>query len=250
MDSVRMAQVIANLLGNAAKYTEPGGHITVKITQENDEAVLSVRDNGIGLALEQLETIFDLFAQVDSSLARSGGGLGIGLTLVRRVLELHGGRIEARSVGLGHGSEFIVRLPVLPAGQSGTFDKHDTSVAVQADRPRRVLVVDDNSDTSESMALLARSWGHEVVIASDGAAALALAKQFAPERAIVDIGLPGMNGYELARRLRERHRDLYLIAMTGYGREEDQQAAKAAGFNVHLVKPGNIDRLRELLSGE
>jgi two-component system CheB/CheR fusion protein len=251
-DPVRLEQIISNLIENAAKYTEPGGHIALKITQENDEAVLSVRDNGIGLAPEQLETIFDLFAQVDSSPARSGGGLGIGLTLVRRVLELHGGRIEARSAGLGHGSEFIVRLPLQSSNSAGPPDTaRNTLATVRTDHPRRVLIVDDSSDTAESMALLARSWGHEVVIASDGPTALVLAEQFAPERALVDIGLPGMNGYELARRLREKaqHRDLYLIAVTGYGREGDKKAAEAAGFNMHLVKPGDIDRLRELLSG-
>jgi two-component system CheB/CheR fusion protein len=251
-DPVRLEQIISNLIENAAKYTEPGGRIALNLTQENDEAVLSVRDNGIGLAPEQLEAVFDLFAQVDSSLARSGGGLGIGLTLVRRVLELHGGRIEARSDGLGHGSEFIVRLPVLTSGRTRTAETHhDTSAADRSDRPRRVLIVDDSSDTAESMALLARSWGHEVSVASDGPTALAVAERFAPERALIDIGLPGMSGYELARRLRAKtqHRDLYLIAVTGYGREEDKRAAKAAGFNVHLVKPGDIDRLRELLSG-
>lgn len=172
---------------------------------------------------------------------------------MRRVLELHGGRIEARSAGLGHGSEFIVRLPLVSSDSARPADiSRDTLATVRTDRPRRVLIVDDSSDTAESMALLARSWGHEVVVASDGPTALALAEQFAPERALVDIGLPGMSGYELAQRLRakDQHRNLYLIAVTGYGREEDKRAAEAAGFNVHLVKPGDIDRLRELLSGE
>jgi len=250
-DSVRLEQVIANLLENAAKYTEPGGRIAVTLARQNGEAVLSVRDNGIGIAPEMLKEIFDPFTQVDSSLARSGGGLGLGLTVVGRVLELHGGRIEARSAGLSQGSEFVVRLPaILPKETAQSALRIETPAAMVPGRKRRVLIVDDNADSAESMALLARLWGHEAVIARDGPQALALAKDFRPETALLDIGLPGMDGYELARQLRQdaRFRDLHLVAMTGYGRAEDRAAARDAGFDVHLTKPAAIDELQQLLA--
>jgi CheY-like chemotaxis protein len=218
----------------------------------NSEAVLSVRDNGIGLASEVLEHIFDLFMQVDNSLVRSGGGLGLGLAVVHRILELHGGHIEARSDGLGRGSEFVVRLPVLLAATNKPQSAVDaqTGAAVPAGRAHRVLIIDDNVDSAEVMAQLARSWGHEVAVARDGPSALALAESFGPESAFVDIGLPGMDGHELARRFREqpRHRDLFLVALTGYGRPEDRNAARAAGFDVYLVKPPEIDVLKGLLA--
>ena len=251
-DPVRLEQVISNLLDNAAKYTNPGGRIALTLARENGEAVLSVRDNGIGLAPEVLERVFDLFMQVDNSLVRSGGGLGLGLAVVHRVLELHGGHIEARSDGLGQGSEFIVRLPVLSAATKMPQPAvgAQTNSAVPAGRARRVLIVDDNADSAESMALLARSWGYEVAVARDGPSALALAESFAPESALVDIGLPGMDGHELARRLREqpRYRDLFLVALTGYGRPEDRNSAHAAGFDAYLVKPAEIEALRGILA--
>jgi two-component system CheB/CheR fusion protein len=246
-DVVRLEQVAFNLLENAAKYTEPGGRIVLNLTQEQGEAVLSVRDNGIGIPADRLENIFDLFTQVDNSLARSAGGLGIGLTLVRRVLELHGGRIEARSAGLGQGSEFIVRLPLSqkPASQAPLRREEHS-----AEGSCRVLIVDDNADVADALALLARSWGHEVAVASNGPAALEIADRFQPQRALVDIGLPGMDGYEVARRLRAaaQHPDFYLVAMTGYGQAQDRERTRAAGFNQHLVKPGDPDELREVLA--
>ena len=249
-DPVRLEQVVSNLLDNAVKYTEPGGRIALQLCQRGGEAVLSVRDNGIGLAPDVLESIFDLFSQVDSSLARSDGGLGVGLNLARRVVELHGGRIEARSAGPDQGSEFIVGLPVQVPGTPRSELHEPTTPATSGVRPRRVLIVDDNADSAESTALLARSWGHEVGIARDGPSALELAERLRPEFALVDIGLPGMDGYELARRLRKRVRngDLYLVAMTGYGREQDREAARAAGFAAHLVKPAIPDELRRLLT--
>ena len=250
-DPVRLEQVVSNLLENAVKYTPPGGRISVTLIPENGSAVLSVRDTGIGLAPQMLERIFDLFTQVDSTLARAGGGLGLGLTVVRRVLELHGGRIEARSAGLGLGSEFIVRLPILPpADRAGPVVGPATSSGNGAVRPRRVLIVDDNADSAESMALLVRAWGHEALVALDAIEALALAVNFKPETALVDIGLPGMNGYELARRLRAdpQHRRLHLVAMTGYGRAEDRSAAREAGFDMHFVKPAEMDELQQLLA--
>jgi CheY-like chemotaxis protein len=247
-DSVRLEQIISNLLENAAKYTQPGGRLELKLRKESGQAHLSVRDNGIGLAPENLEIIFDLFNQVDSSVSRTGGGLGIGLTLVRRVLALHGGSVEARSAGLGHGTEFIVRLPVV-APKSAPKSNSDIDASARTPAAHaRVLIVDDNADSADSLALVARSWGHDVAVARDGPSALALAAKFQPERALVDIGLPGMDGYELGRRLRAAHRHLYLVAMTGYGRAEDRKTAHAAGFDLHLVKPADLDELQALLA--
>lgn len=248
-DPIRLEQIVSNLLENAAKYTETGGRVELKLREDNGQAHLSVRDNGIGLAPETLESIFDLFTQVDNSVARTGGGLGIGLTLVRRMLALHGGSVEAHSAGLGHGTQFIVRLPAV---SSQGHRKINSGRAPTDSRPngraRRVLIVDDNVDSSESLALLAQAWGHEVAVADDGPSALVLAKEFQPELALVDIGLPGMNGYELARRLRAAHGDLCLVAMTGYGREEDRKTALAAGFDLHLVKPADLVELEQLLA--
>jgi CheY-like chemotaxis protein len=251
-DSVRLEQVISNLLENAAKYTPHGGRITLTLARVKGEAALGVRDTGIGLESAVLERIFDLFTQVDHSLVRSGGGLGLGLAVVRRVLESHGGSIEARSAGLGQGSEFVVRLPVLSAAMPmprAAVDIQPKAV-FRTGRARRVLIIDDNADSAELLAQLARSWGHEVTVAHDGPGALALAERFVPESALVDIGLPGMDGYEVARRFRAepRYGDLYLVALTGYGREEDRNAAYAAGFDDHLVKPPAMEVLESLLA--
>jgi two-component system CheB/CheR fusion protein len=252
-DSIRLEQVMANLLDNASKYTKPGGHIAVMLRQTSSEAILSVRDDGIGLLPDTLEEIFGLFTQVNRSADHTGEGLGIGLTLVRRVLELHGGRIEARSPGLGQGSEFIVRLPrtFAPEDSHSSVDvKVENTSVTPAPAPRRVLIVDDNEDARQSLVLLVRSWGHEAAGAADGPSAIALAEQFEPQTALVDIGMPGMNGYQLARHLRAmpRYADLQLVAMTGFGREEDRDAALAAGFNSHLVKPVGLDELEALLA--
>ena len=249
-DSVRLEQVVCNLVENAAKYTPPGGQITLSLRrQEGNEAVLIVRDTGIGLDPAAVDRIFELFTQVDRSLSHSGGGLGLGLAVVRRILELHGGRIEARSAGLGTGSEFIVRLPLLPRGVGVPLTAHTDSIPASV-TPRRVLVVDDNADSAESMAQVARSWGHEVATARDGTEALALAKSFRPDTALIDIGLPGMDGYELGRRLRRQldGQKVQLVAITGYGRTEDREAAHAAGFDVHMVKPADLAELRRTLT--
>lgn len=249
-DAVRLEQVIANLIENAVKYTEPGGRVAVSLTQVAQEAVLSVADSGIGLEAKTLERIFDPFTQVDSSLARAGGGLGLGLTVVRRVLDMHGGRIEARSAGLGSGSEFVVRIPLLP--EAPRVQERDASVPAAADgsRARRVLIVDDNRDAAESLALLVRSWGHQSSVAHDAAQALDIAGSFSPETALVDIGLPDMDGYELARRLRADagSNELHLVAVTGYGTVEDRTAAREAGFDAHLVKPARPEELSRVLS--
>ena len=251
-DSVRLEQVVCNLLENAAKYTPPGGQITLILRrQEANEVVLIVRDTGIGLDPATVDAIFELFMQVDRSLSRSDGGLGLGLAVVRRIVELHAGRIEARSAGLGAGSEFIVRLPLIPSSAKVQPAVH-TDASASVVTPRRVLVVDDNADAAESMALVARSWGHEVATARDGTEALAVAKSFRPDTALVDIGLPGMDGYELAHRLRRQlnGQQLQLVAMTGYGRSEDREAADAAGFDIHMVKPADLEQLRRVLASD
>ena len=250
-DAARMAQVISNLLNNAAKYTEDGGRIELIAGRVSEEAVLRVRDNGVGIAPEILPQVFDMFMQVESSADRSQGGLGIGLTLVRCLVEMHGGKIEARSAGMGKGSEFLVRLPALtdPAPESARKPL-ETPSAASAKSSRRMLVVDDNVDSAESMAVLLRFHGHDVRLAYDGQSALEEAHAFRPEVMFLDLDLPKMDGYQVARRLRlePAMRDMTLVAMTGYGQQEDRQRTQEAGFRLHLVKPVDFNKVEELLS--
>jgi PAS domain S-box-containing protein len=247
-DAARLTQVLLNLLNNAAQYTPEGGHITLTARREGEEAVLRVRDDGIGLAPEHLPYIFEMFSQVQPALARSHGGLGIGLALVRALAALHGGSVSARSEGLGHGSEFELRLP-LPA-QPPAEPGPDEPAAVPAPDARRVMVVDDNPDAAESLALLLELQGHEVRTAHDGPGAVTLAQGFGPEVAIVDIGLPGISGYEVARRIRAQDggRRMLLVALTGWGQAQDKLAALEAGFDRHLTKPVAPEQLDELFS--
>jgi CheY-like chemotaxis protein len=247
-DVTRLAQVVGNLLNNAAKYTGEGGHIGLTVEAAPAEAVLRVRDDGVGIPAELLPRVFDLFTQGDRSLARSEGGLGIGLTLVRSLVELHGGSVEARSEGADKGSEFIVRLPAL---RGSPARPESPSAPARCRSPaRRVLVVDDSADTAESLALLLTVQGHEVRTAHDGPAALQAAEAFRPEVIFLDIGLPRMDGYEVARRLRGQMglRDATLVAVTGYGQEEDRRRAEEAGFDAHLVKPADPGALERLLA--
>jgi CheY-like chemotaxis protein len=247
-DAMRLAQVVSNLLNNAAKYTEDGGRIRLTVERRPGEAVLRVRDNGMGIPAELLPHVFDLFTQGDRSLARSEGGLGIGLTLVKSLVELHGGAVAVHSEGPGKGSEFTVRLPTLAALIPG---QDEGGEAVRLVGPsRRVLIVDDNVDAAEMLALWLRTEGHEVCTAHDGARALQEAQAFGPEVVFLDIGLPRMDGYEVARQLRQLagpKRPL-LVALTGYGQDEDRRRAEEAGFNAHLVKPADPAALQELLS--
>jgi two-component system, chemotaxis family, CheB/CheR fusion protein len=247
-DAVRLEQIVSNLLDNAAKYTNPGGRIEVNLTEQAGQAVLSVRDNGIGLASDDVDHIFELFDQVDRSLSRSGGGLGIGLTLVRRVLQLHHGTVEARSAGLGHGTEFIVRMPVSERERPISRRPGEGTKTALPARRRNVLIVDDHVDAVETMQMLAQHWGHDVSIAHSGPEALAAVETFHPEIALIDIGLPGISGYDVARTLRKRHPDMLLVAMTGHGRDEDRKAAYVAGFDAHLVKPLDLEELQALMS--
>jgi signal transduction histidine kinase/CheY-like chemotaxis protein len=252
-DPTRLEQVFANLLNNAAKYTQPGGRIWLNAERSGQEVVVVVRDTGVGITADLLPRIFDLFTQAERSLDRAQGGLGIGLTLVRQLVEMHGGSVTAASVGAGHGSEFTVRLPL----KSPQPRKSDPALPVVGlpDGPSRtaackVLVVDDNTDAVQSLALLLRMWGHEVRVAHDGPTALALAAEFQPEAVLLDIGLPGMDGYEVARRLRQHPgtAQVLLVAITGYGQEDDRLHSQAAGFDQHLIKPVDPNTLRPLLA--
>jgi two-component system CheB/CheR fusion protein len=246
-DPVRLEQVISNLLNNAAKYTDPGGHITLTTAREGDEAVLRVRDTGIGISPEMQARIFDLFIQADRALDRSQGGLGIGLTLVRRLVELHGGTIHVASPGPGRGSEFSVRLPVVERPEEAAAPASPPPAT--AGRAKRVVVVDDNKDGAESLAMLLRFWGHDTVVAHDGRAALAMVAAEAPDVVLLDIGLPGMDGYQVARALRERLDSRpVLVALTGYGQDEDRRRSREAGFDHHLTKPVDPEALKGLLA--
>jgi PAS domain S-box-containing protein len=250
-DPVRLAQVFLNLLNNAAKYTPEGGIIRVCAHEEGPEAVVRVRDNGLGIGSDLLPKVFDLFVQGSRSLDRAEGGLGIGLTLVREIVRLHGGAVSVTSGGTNRGSEFTVRLPLLVA----TAADLDVDRAQEAGTPtlgRRVLVVDDNRDSADSMAMVLGATGHDTRTAHDGPAALAIAAEYKPDYVLLDIGLPGMNGYAVAERLRAIPGcgSAVLIAMTGYGQEDDRRRSRAAGFDHHLVKPVDFDVLTTILNGE
>jgi PAS domain S-box-containing protein len=248
-DPTRLVQIVANLLSNAAKYTEPGGRIGLSVERQGNEMVLRVTDNGIGIAPNLLPHVFDLFVQAEPSLARSEGGLGIGLTLVRRLAEMHGGRVTAQSGGPHQGSEFVVCLPALPEACLDVPATGSTEESASAE-PLRVLVVDDNADAADSMVMLLRMQGHEVDAAYDGATALETARARRPQVVLLDIGLPILSGYEVARRLRGQGGadSLLLVALTGYGHEESRRQARAAGFDHFLVKPVDPAELTQLLA--
>jgi PAS domain S-box-containing protein len=248
-DPVRLAQVVANLLANAAKYTEPGGRIDVSAERDGAQALLRVRDNGIGIASDMLSRIFELFVQASAVNARTQGGLGIGLTLVKNLVEMHDGSVEAHSQGLGQGSEFVVRLPLAPA----QVDPAPNAAPPDTPPPSsgfRLLVVDDNQDAATSLALLLRFQGHEARVAFSGAEALALTNDYTPDAVLLDIGMPGMDGFETARRLRQQPglEGTVLAALTGWGQNEDRRRTAAAGFDLHLVKPPEPQALAGLLA--
>jgi PAS domain S-box-containing protein len=244
-DPARLAQVVSNVLNNAARYTEPGGHIQLTAERQGAEALIRVRDDGIGIAPDVLPRIFDLFMQAEA--AGTHGGIGIGLTVVRRLVEMHGGQVEASSPTDGRGSEFVVRLPALAPVRIAPLVRPVRSPAASA--RRRIVVVDDNVDAAESLALLLQHDGHEVQVAHDGHAALDAARGFRPDLVLLDIGLPGMDGYDVARRLRVDPElpALTLVALTGFGQDEDRRRTSAAGFDHHLTKPVEYDALAELI---
>lgn len=249
-DSTRLSQVVMNLLNNAAKYTPEGGHLSLVVVPENDQVAIHVKDDGEGIPSEMLGKIFDLFTQVSRSIDRSQGGLGIGLTLVRRLLEMHSGTIEARSEGLGRGSEFIVRLPLISkAGSHEDIQDAGEHAPRRIRRPRRVLVVDDSLDAVDTLTRLLTRLGHEIASAHDGPSALETARAFRPEVVLLDIGLPGMDGYEVARALRDEPAldGISLVAMTGYGTSSDRSRGHDVGFDAHLVKPVELEALAAIL---
>jgi CheY-like chemotaxis protein len=247
-----LVQVVSNLLNNSAKYSDDGGQIELNLQTVGDQAVLRLRDNGIGIAPSMLPRIFDLFSQVKGSASRSEAGLGIGLALVRNMIELHGGYVHAASAGLGHGAEFVVRLPLMQSASAGTsLPQHGPSSPANAPT-RRILLVDDNKDAADSMALLLRLAGHDVRIAYDGQTALAMARLQSPEVVICDISMPGMCGLELARRLRQDVglENALLVALSGYAQEKDRHRSQDAVFNVHFCKPVRLDNLKEALASK
>jgi signal transduction histidine kinase/ActR/RegA family two-component response regulator len=251
-DLGRLAQVVSNLLNNSAKYSEDGSRIELSVESIGDQAVLRVRDTGIGIEPAMLLRVFDLFTQVQGSASRFAEGLGIGLALVRNMIELHGGCVRATSLGLGHGTEFVIRLPLLrktPAVYPAAQDRPWSAVIAPT---RRILLIDDNRDAADSMAILLRLAGHDVRTAYDGQTALALARVQLPEVVICDISMPGMGGLELARHLRQDLglRDCLLVALSGYAQEEDRHRSQEAGFNAHLAKPVRLDSLKALLASE
>jgi CheY-like chemotaxis protein len=247
-DPTRLEQVIVNLLNNAAKYTDEGGHIWLTVKQEDREVevVLRVRDTGVGIAPELLPRIFDLFTQANRTLDRAQGGLGIGLSLVQKLVELHGGKVAAYSAGLGQGSEFIVRLPALSSAGEPIAP---IETAQRSGQTSRVLVVDDNVDAADMLVMMLQMFGHEVKAAYSGEAALETAVEYQPDFVLLDIGLPDMNGYEVAQRLRQdqRIKNVSLIAITGYGQDSDRQRSEEAGIDLHLVKPVDPKKLQDLL---
>ena len=273
VDPIRMEQVINNLLTNAIKYTPAGGEIWLEVSQDRrrtgagpprrddtpaDEAVVRVRDTGIGIEPDMLESVFDLFTQGDRPLDRSQGGVGLGLTLVRRLVQMHGGTVRATSEGSGRGSTFEVRLPALPPGDVGAPTPAQRPAAplphaepAHPPQPRHVLIIEDGPDARRALGRLLEIWGHHVEVAEDGTRGVERAIESRPDVALIDIGLPGLNGYEVARRLRQVMGDkIRLIALTGYGQPDDQERTRAAGFDQHLVKPVNPRLLSRLLQDE
>ena len=247
-DPARMEQVVVNLLNNAAKYSDTGGLIRMTVSQEGAEAVIRVRDNGVGIAPELLPHIFELFTQVDGSLGRSYGGLGIGLALARNLVEMHEGRLQASSAGLGKGCEFTIKLPVLPEPAV-----HEAKTVLEpgqrTGRSLHVLVVEDNVDAGDTLSMLLRLYGHEVQVARTGPTALEMAAASRPDVVLLDIGLPGMDGYQVAKRLRERpeFKDVMMCALTGFTPSEaDRQRQQETGFDHYLIKPVPLAKLLEL----
>jgi signal transduction histidine kinase/ActR/RegA family two-component response regulator len=244
-DGLRLTQVFANLMTNAAKYTNAGGKIWVTVSRDGDRARVSVRDNGIGIPATHLGSVFDMFMQVDRSSRRAQGGLGIGLTLVRSLISMHGGRVEARSAGIGTGSEFVVELPI----RSVIAVRPDLPEPLPRFPPRRILVVDDNRDAGETLGALLASLGATTLVVNSGTDALAEVSRFRPDVVLLDIGMPEMDGYQVARHIRARRtqHNVLLIALTGWGQDQDHHQSRAAGFDYHLVKPPDIERLHELV---
>lgn len=249
-DPVRLAQIFSNLISNAAKYTDPGGHILVNVEANGTDVVVSVRDTGIGIPADHLPKVFEMFSQVESALDRSKGGLGIGLALVRGLVQMHKGTVIARSEGLGKGSEFIVRLPRLLPSKPVTSESASSDELAPPGSQCRILLVDDNYDAARIFATMLKIMGHDVRTAHDGVEAVQMASAFQPQLVLLDIGMPRMNGYEAARRIRSEvwGQDMRLVAVTGWGQEEDRRRALDAGFDHHLVKPIEVTAIQKIIA--
>ena len=249
-DATRLSQAFMNLIHNAAKYMDKGGRIDVGVWRESDKVLVSFRDGGIGIAPDRLESIFEMFSQEETALSRSRGGLGIGLSLTRRLLDLHGGSISAHSGGPGQGSQFIVRLPLADALQDDEAKRQDTASALSPQQHFRILVADDDRDCVETLTALLEAMGHTVRAVFGGHEALCAVSEFDPQVVLLDIGMPGLNGYETCRAIRnlEGSSSMVISAVTGWGQPEDVRKAKEAGFDEHLVKPVDPDVLVALLS--
>ena len=246
-DFTRLAQAFSNLLNNAVKYTDPGGRIAIAARVEGDKAVVSVTDTGVGIPPELVPGVFNMFTQLDHSRDRARGGLGIGLALARRLVELHGGTIEACSEGAGAGCTFTVRLPL--AVQEARTDRVQARQGAATPRACRILVVEDSADAAEMLRMMLAYTGHDVRVASDGLQAVAIASEFRPHLALIDIAMPRLDGYETARRLRAAHgARVVLVALTGWGQDEDKERARDAGFDHHLIKPADPDVLHRLIA--
>jgi signal transduction histidine kinase/ActR/RegA family two-component response regulator len=248
-DSARLTQVVGNLLTNACKFTERGGKIDVSLERDGDQAIIRVKDNGVGIARDQLPRLFEMFTQLDATLERSQGGLGIGLNLAKNLVEMHDGTIEVESAGPGHGAEFIVRLPILT--DSATQQTQTETRKAETGSPRRrILIVDDNKDSANSLAMLLKLKGHDVHTAHDGQEAVDKSESLRPDAVLLDIGLPRLNGYEAGRQIRNKPwgKNIAMIALTGWGQENDRRQSQDAGFNGHLVKPVDHATLLKLLN--
>ena len=248
-DPTRLTQVVGNLLSNACKFTEKGGRIELSVEREGEQAVIRVRDSGIGITEDALPSLFNAFTQVDTSLERAQKGLGIGLTLVKNLVEMHDGTVEARSSGLGRGSEFVVHLPIL-AEAPKPLPEAAISELAPPPKARRILIVDDDPDSAHSLAMLLKRDGHETRTAHDGLEALEAAATFRPDTILMDIGLPKLNGYDAARKIRAQRwgESIVLIAFTGWGQDEDRQKSREAGFSAHMVKPVELPALTKVLA--
>jgi CheY-like chemotaxis protein len=247
-DFARISQIFSNILNNAAKYTDNGGIINISAEEMGDAVIITVSDNGIGVSAEMLPSIFEMFAQVDSSLERTQGGLGIGLTLVKKLVEMHGGSIEARSEGLHLGSRFSIKLPIA-LNKDINITKNEETMKENHTASLRVLVVDDNEASAKTLGWMLELSGHEIRLAHDGKSALEIARNYKPSVVLLDIGLPGMNGYEVCKtmKLEPSLKDTVYIAQTGWSQEEHIQRSKEAGFNHHLIKPIDMKELQDLL---
>jgi CheY-like chemotaxis protein len=249
-DPVRAEQIISNVLTNAVKYTPDDGHVVVTIDRDaRDNAVIRVSDDGVGIAPERIGTIFELFAQAENAIGRSQGGMGIGLALVRNLIELHGGTVSATSEGVGKGSEFVVRIPLAKAAEHTTEKARTAPAAAELQRRRSIVIVEDNPDVRELLQLKLRKLGHDVDAAADGPNGVNCIVKTKPDLALIDIGLPGLDGYEVAMQVRkELHEDIVLIAVSGFGQPEDKRKALEAGFDEHLTKPADVRDIEDVLN--